>query len=319
VPPLDSALLRTRLLRWYARHRRLLPWRGARPDAYRVWISEIMLQQTRVTAAAPFYQRFLQLFPEVTALAAADPGAVLAAWSGLGYYRRARHLHAAARAIVARHRGRVPLDAPSLRALPGIGDYTAAAIASIAGGRPHAAVDGNGLRIVRRLTARPLTLPQARQFWQAALSRRSPGNFNQALMDLGSLVCLPQAPRCPRCPLRALCRTRGAGPSVRRPAAQAVTEHYGLARRHGRIWLVQRPAHARQLAGLWELPPASPRAPLLATFRHSITTRRITAHVRLLAQPSGMGRWMSLRELGAAPLTGLTRKIVRALPHALPG
>jgi A/G-specific adenine glycosylase len=319
VPPLDPVLLRPRLLRWYARHRRALPWRAAPSSAYRVWISEIMLQQTRVTAAAPYYHRFLQLFPGVQALAEADPEAVLVAWSGLGYYRRARHLHAAARAIVARHGGRVPLDLLGLRALPGIGDYTAAAIASIAGGRPHAAVDGNGLRIARRLAARPLTLPQARQFWQAALSRRSPGNFNQALMDLGSLVCLPQAPRCPRCPLRALCRTRGAGPSAPRPAAQAVTEHYGLARRHGRVWLVQRPAHARQLAGLWELPPASPQAPLLATFRHTITTCRITAHVRLLRHPAGDGHWMGSRDLPAAPLTGLTRKILRALPLAIPG
>jgi A/G-specific adenine glycosylase len=303
-------------LRWYARHRRDLPWRarpGARAGAYRVWISEIMLQQTRVTAAAPYYARFLQRFPDVNALAEADLDAVLAAWSGLGYYRRARYLHAAARQIVDQHGGRFPLAWAAARALPGIGDYTAAAVLSIAAGQPHAAVDGNGLRIARRLSARPLTLAQARPFWQAALSRRSPGAFNQALMDLGSLVCLPRAPRCSACPLRAACRTRGAGPSAPRPAPRRVVEHFGWVQRRGRIWMVQRPARSGQLAGLWELPPAPAEAPLLLSFSHAITNRRITAHVRVLARPPGEGQWMTSGERAAAPLTGLTKKILRAL------
>lgn len=316
VTPLDPALLRSPLLRWYARHRRDLPWRarpGQTPDPYRVWISEVMLQQTRVVAAAPYYQRFLRRFPSLAALARADPDAVLAAWSGLGYYRRARHLHAAACLLAARHGGRFPPTLEAVRALPGIGDYTAAAILSIACGQPLAAVDGNGWRIARRLSGRPLTLPAARAFWTAALAPRRPGDSNQAVMDLGALVCLPRAPHCPACPLRALCRTRGPGPDRPRPPLQAVVEHYGLAWRRGRCWLVQRPPDAAQLAGLWELPPAPPHAPLLARLSHAITTRRITACVHQLPPPTGAGLWMSPEEALAAPLTGLTRKILRRL------
>lgn len=308
------------LLAWYRRHRRELPWRaapGAAADPYRVWVSEVMLQQTRVQAAIPYYARFLERFPTLAVLAAADDADVLALWSGLGYYRRARQLRQAAELVMLRHGGVFPMEWDAARALPGVGAYTAGAILSIAGGQPLPAVDGNARRIVRRLAGQPLRLAKVQTLLAGWLSRRRPGDFNQALMDLGATVCLPRAPRCSVCPLRRLCRSRGEGPAAP-PAArpQLVTLAYALARRGARIWLVQRPAAARQLAGMWELPRSpdasgAPRPNPLATLRHSITTRRITALVYAAAAPPGPGRWFSPRQAQSLPLTGLARKILR--------
>ena len=189
-----------RLLAWYDTHQRDLPWRENR-DPYHVWLSEIMLQQTRVAAVIDHYRKFLRRFPTVQKLAAARKSSVLAAWSGLGYYRRARMMHAAAKAIVREYGGRFPETADSLRTLPGIGRYTSAAIASIAFGQPVAVVDGNVERVLQRLSGRRLA---GEELWKAAnglLDKRRPGDFNQAMMELGAVVCTPRAPACLTCPI----------------------------------------------------------------------------------------------------------------------
>ena len=315
-PSSPPAIPATLLLAWYRRHRRDLPWRaapGADADPYRVWVSEVMLQQTRVQAAIPYYQRFLERFPTLAALAAADEADVLALWSGLGYYRRARQLRQAAELVMARHGGVFPMDWAAARALPGVGAYTAGAILSIAGRLPLPAVDGNALRIARRVAGQPLSLAAAQTLLATWLSPRRPGEFNQALMDLGATVCLPRAPRCPLCPLRRLCRGQGQAPaSSPAPRLERVELAYVLARRGARVWLVRRRRDAGQLAGMWELPrAAAPRGAPLATLRHSITTRRITATIYAASPPAGAGRWMSRGEALSAPLTGLARKILR--------
>ncbi|HYX69772.1 MAG TPA: A/G-specific adenine glycosylase, partial [Terriglobales bacterium] len=185
---------RAALLAWYGRHRRALPWRATR-DPYRVWVSEIMLQQTRVNAVLEHYRRFLRRFPDVRALARARQSSVLAAWSGLGYYRRARALHAAARRLVRDFDGGFPRTAEAMRTLPGIGRYTAAAVSSIAFGEPQAVVDGNVERVLERLVGRHLPAAQAWELAAQLLDRAHPGDFNQAMMELGATVCLPREPR----------------------------------------------------------------------------------------------------------------------------
>src|ERR1700704_5621692 len=199
----DSALpdFQSALLRWYDDNRRDLPWRRTR-DPYRIWISEIMLQQTRVAAVLEHYRLFLKRFPNVRALAAATESSVLAAWSGLGYYRRARMMRECAQKIVAEHRGRFPQSSEALQTLPGIGRYTAAAIASIAFAEPVAVVDGNVKRVLRRFIGINLTTPQIWQHAQALLDDSQPGDFNQAMMELGATVCVPREPRCLICPVR---------------------------------------------------------------------------------------------------------------------
>src|SRR5437764_9937338 len=202
--------IRRRLLAWFDRHRRDLPWRRDR-DPYRVWVSEVMLQQTTVAAVVPYFQRFLAAFPTVTALAAADEQDVLRLWEGLGYYRRARHLHRAARLLAARG-GSFPRDPARLRGVPGMGRYTANAVLSQAFDRRLPILEANSQRVLCRLFGRtedPRRGPLRRWLWRAAeevLPRKRVGEFNQALMELGALVCTPQAPRCGGCPLRTKCR-----------------------------------------------------------------------------------------------------------------
>ena len=216
TPPPRAAKPESRdLLVWYDRHRRRLPWRaepGEAPDPYRVWLSEIMLQQTTVAAVKPFYGRFLERFPTVEALAAAPQEAVLQAWAGLGYYSRARNLHAGAQAVVALHGGRFPGAEAELRKLPGIGAYTAAAIAAIAFGERAAAVDGNVERVVTRLFTVEEPLPKARPavraLTEALVPDDRPGDFAQALMDLGATICTPRNPKCLLCPVSSMCRTQ---------------------------------------------------------------------------------------------------------------
>ena len=202
------ANFRRSLLKWYDEHRRDLPWRQTR-DPYRIWLSEIMLQQTRVAAVLEHYRIFLERFPDVYALFAASEDSVLAAWSGLGYYRRARMLHQCAKEIVERHGGSFPQSSEVLRQLPGIGRYTAAAIASIAFSEPVAVVDGNVERVLRRLSGTELTKEQDWQQAQAMLAPSRPGDFNQAMMELGATVCVPREPRCLLCPVRKCCVTQG--------------------------------------------------------------------------------------------------------------
>src|ERR1700678_3374009 len=204
LPRNQTARFQGRLLAWYEKSRRALPWRESR-DPYRVWLSEIMLQQTRVAAVIGLYAEFLRRFPSVKKLAAAREASVLAAWSGLGYYRRARMLHAAAKTIVQERGGRFPGNAEGLRALPGIGRYTAAAVSSIAFEQPIAVVDGNVERVLQRVRGKNLA---GEELWRAAgelLNRKRPGDFNQAMMELGATVCSPRLPQCLLCPVSDLC------------------------------------------------------------------------------------------------------------------
>jgi A/G-specific adenine glycosylase len=258
---------RKRLLVWYDANARDLPWRETN-DPYRVWLSEIMLQQTRVAAVIAHYHEFLRRFPTVEKLAGAREASVLAAWSGLGYYRRARMLHAAAKVVARERGGKSPETADGLRELPGVGRYTAAAIASIAFGEPVAVVDGNVERVLQRVSGRRLA---GEEFWLAAealLDRRRPGDFNQAMMELGAKVCTPRAPACLTCPVVELCATRGElAVAAKAPRQEKRNIHYALDYRvddscEGKVFLVQRPRDARLMAGMWELPeiPAGAKA-----------------------------------------------------------
>ena len=222
--PAARARLAARLLAWYDRHRRDLPWRappGAKPDPYRVWLSEIMLQQTTVATVGPYFERFVARWPTVEALAAAETDEVLHAWQGLGYYARARNMLACAKAVAAGGRG-FPEDEADLRALPGVGPYTAAAIAAIAFDRPATAVDGNVERVMARLFAIDRPLPAAKPLLRAAAESltppRRPGDYAQAAMDLGATVCTPRRPDCGACPWRDACRARRAGIAESLPA-----------------------------------------------------------------------------------------------------
>lgn len=300
-----------RLLRWYRVSRRDLPWRRTK-DPYRIWVSEIMLQQTRVNAVMDHYRRFLRQFPTVRALAACTEPEVLAAWSGLGYYQRARRMRQAAKEVVEKHRGRFPASAAGLRTLPGIGRYTAAAIASIAYEEPRAVVDGNVERVAARLAGGPLTQAQVWEWAESMLPKGAPGDFNQAMMELGALVCTPQVPRCGECPVREFCAARGElepQPRVERLRARA---HYGLAQRGDKVLLVQRGKQESLMAGMWELPAAESNgaAPLMK-LRHSITTTDYEIFVYAAQGAGARGRWIPRRELASLPLTGLARKILQ--------
>jgi A/G-specific adenine glycosylase len=311
---------RRHLLAWYDAHRRDLPWRADR-NPYRVWLSEIMLQQTRVAAVIEHYHEFLRRFPTIEKLAAAREASVLAAWSGLGYYRRARMMHNAAKVILRERQGKFPATSAQLRMLPGIGRYTAAAIASIAFSEPVAVVDGNVERVLQRILGRRLV---GEDVWRAAdslLDVERPGDFNQAMMELGATVCTPRSPGCLTCPVIQLCATRGELDTGDKPAPQRKREiHHSLIvrNRSGKnkaVLLVQRPGDASLMADMWELPQhetSIEQSELLFTLRHSITITDYTVRVwRNLASNSAKGTWVPMARLPKLPLTGLTRKILR--------
>ena len=308
--------LRQRLLAWYDESKRDLPWRRDR-DPYRVWLSEIMLQQTRVAAVVNHYQRFLQRFPTIEKLACAREASVLAAWSGLGYYRRARMLHAAAKKIVKEHGGTFPESAGQLGALPGIGRYTSAAIASIAFNEPVAVVDGNVERVLQRVQGKKLV---GEDLWCAAgelLNRRRPGDFNQAMMELGAMVCLPKQPKCLICPISGHCATRGELQKPGKRVRQTKREiHYAVDCRNGSIFLVKRPKTTRLMPGMWELPEiadANGKVETWLELRHSITVTDYVVRVMRSPHPEdAKGRWVRKSRITALPLTGLARKILLA-------
>jgi A/G-specific adenine glycosylase len=347
--------LRRRLLTWFQYHQRDLPWRRDR-DPYRIWVSEIMLQQTTVAAVVPYFERFLAAFPTLAALAAAPEQKVLRLWEGLGYYRRARDLHRAARLAVARHGGQVPDDPDALRALPGVGRYTLGAILSQAFDRRFPILEANSARVLSRLFAcpdDPRTGPVQRWLWETAeriLPRRQVGAFNQALMELGALVCTPRRPRCADCPVAGLCAARAAGLQEAippKPAAAAptrITEAAVVIRRGKDVLLVQRPADASRWANLWEFPHGelgdgeSPRAAgrrvvrtltglrvrlgsELLTVRHGVTRFRITmvcfeAHHRggrFRSPYYQRGVWVRPERLADYPLSVPQRRIAAAL------
>ncbi len=289
VTRLQQLPFRKRLLAWYELHRRDLPWRASR-DPYRVWLSEIMLQQTRVAAVIAHYREFLRRFPTVQKLAAAREASVLAAWSGLGYYRRARMMHAAAKVIVREYGGRFPGNEEGLRELPGIGRYTAAAIASIAFEEPVAVVDGNVERVLQRVSGKR-----------------------------GAVVCTPRAPGCLTCPVIELCATRGELKATAKATPQQKREiHYALHCRNRNVLLVRRARDASLMPGMWELPEASASGEsLLFTLRHSITTTDYTVRVWQSALSARIaGKWVPLDRLDRIALTGLARKILRKAQNA---
>jgi A/G-specific adenine glycosylase len=288
VQPSRAAAVRRRLLAWWDAGRRDLPWRaraGEQPDPYRVWISEVMLQQTRVDAVIPYYARFLARFPTLETLAAAPPDEVLRLWSGLGYYARARNLHRAARETLARHGG-LPADPAALRALPGFGPYTTGAVASLAFGARAAAVDGNVTRVLSRVflvDAPPAS--RAARTRVAALAdglvpADRPGDFNQALMDLGATVCTKPVPACAACPLAGACEARAAGrerevpPARVRAAPRELEVACAVVRRRGALLVARRDGEGL-LGGLWELPCAevAPGADAATALRAALAAR----------------------------------------------
>jgi A/G-specific adenine glycosylase len=319
------------LLRWYGARHRDLPWRHTR-DPYRIWVSEIMLQQTRAEAVIPYYQRFLERFPSVAALAAASAEEVLAIWSGLGYYSRARNLHKAARLMD----GVFPSGYQAIRELPGVGDYTAAAISSIAFGLPYAVLDGNVMRVLARITNDASDIGAGRtraRFRELAqhhldgLKGRRAGAFNQAMMELGATVCLPRAPRCGICPLAAMCAARREGRQQQLPVKLRKTQPVKIAmtvavvERRGRLLLWQRDADARRLAGFWELPSPDQLPELdalreIGAFRHTITHHRYEVTVRVgrltrKARAPQPLRWIPIGTLPSLPVSTTARKALR--------
>ena len=335
------------LLAWYDRHRRDLPWRappGARPDPYRVWLSEIMLQQTTVAAVDGYFRRFVARWPTLAALAEAELDQVLHAWQGLGYYARARNLHKCARVLIADHGGRFPESEEGLRGLPGIGAYTAAAIAAIAFDRRATAVDGNVERVVARLFAVEEPLPGAKpalyRLAAGLTPDRRPGDYAQAVMDLGATVCTPKSPGCGRCPLAWDCTALAAGIAAdlpRRASKPVRPTRYGTAfwtvRPDGAV-LLRRRAESGLLGGMMEIPSTdwteepSPDAEALAQAPSEADWRALSGRVRhtfthfhleLEVMAAGVGErwreargvWVPVERLGEHALPSVMKKVVR--------
>ena len=346
----DPTAPATALLAWYDRHHRDLPWRvspaaraaGARPDPYHVWLSEVMLQQTTVQAVKPYFARFLALWPTVADLAAAPSDAVMAAWAGLGYYARARNLKKCAEAVASLHGGAFPHTEAALRALPGIGDYTAAAVAAIAFDRRAVVVDGNVERVVSRLFRIETPLPAAKPLIRAATDAITPdaraGDFAQAMMDLGATICTPKRPACALCPLSADCAARAGDDPERFPlkaAKKAKPVRLGAAfvaeTEDGAVFLRRRP-ESGLLGGMSEVPTTGwtarqdgetgmEAAPFAADWRaagnvtHVFThfeLRLTVYHARTARRPSNEGWWQPREALGAAALPTVMRKAIAA-------
>jgi A/G-specific adenine glycosylase len=343
--PETMTRMRRSLLDWYERSRRDLPWRRSN-DPYAIWVSEVMLQQTRVAVVIERFLAFLERFPTIVALAAAPEQEVLALWSGLGYYRRARMLHKAAQFVAEHHNGILPASADALRLLPGIGAYTAAAIASIAFGERVAVVDGNVERVLCRVAGWDAGSRAGGALYKRKISGLAdelvdpdrPGDFNQALMELGATVCLPRNPQCLVCALCSDCKTRG---EHKRPARAAMLSRevaYALAVRSSpkargkggpEVLLEQRPGTVSVMPGMWELPAlretAVPESEVRMTVRHAIM--QVNYYVRIRAVPGqdvdaltvagGTRRWVALSKAADMALTGLARKVLTRA-HLLP-
>lgn len=350
--------LRRALADWYAGCRRDLPWRRT-SDPYKIWVSEVMLQQTQVRTVEPYYRRFISRYPDVNRLARADLQSVLKLWEGLGYYSRARNLHQAAGIVASRMAGRMPDTWEALRALPGIGDYIAAAVLSIAMGRAHAVVDGNVKRVLARLflVEVPVNLASSHKVFHALadqlLAKRDPGGHNQAMMELGALVCAPRAPRCQECPVDRICLARRKGLTHlyprrhRRPPQPTRRFVAGVVAKSNRILLVRRPEEGL-LGGLWEFPggvlpeDADParacRLQLkkavnldvrvdrhIASISHGYTHFRLKLELFLCTWQSGRVRlkefaefkWLPVSGVGGLPLPGVMHKALRHLDSLL--
>lgn len=343
------------MLEWYGQFARTLPWRG-HPDPYAVWVSEIMLQQTRVETVLPYFTRWMERFPSLPTLAAASEQEVLQAWEGLGYYSRARNLHRAARQVMQEHGGQIPNGRAALEKLPGVGRYTAGAIASMAFGQDEPALDGNIRRVLARVfdVALPESSPAGQKaLWELAASllpAGRAGDFNQALMDLGSAICTPRAPQCLLCPLRDFCRAAALGIQEERPvrAQKPAVPHYlvtaAVIRRAGLVLIAQRPANGL-LGGMWEFPggkvePGEELAaglqreireelgaalevgPDFGVYQHAYTHFKVTLHAFLCTLPPGSEpqaleaselRWVNPADLGQYPMGKIDRQIARRL------
>jgi A/G-specific adenine glycosylase len=355
VTALDPRPIRAALLSWYAECRRDLPWRRT-SDPYAILVSEMMLQQTQVARVAIYWPRFLARFPTVRALARASEGDVLVLWSGLGYYRRARMLHRAAKAVVGELSGRIPRNALELARLPGVGAYTAAAVASIAFGEPVPVLDANVIRVLSRLAgvrgdvSRGAVRSRLASHARRLLDPSRPGDWNQAMMELGALVCTAFNPRCERCPIARSCRARRSGdparyPRASRPAAGvAVREAVAIVKRGGKVLLVQGGHERGWWEGLWMLPRVglgpragapralegllSRRSGLVASFReepakhsYTVTKHRVTALVCRADDVSGRlssasgGRWFAPRELARVAIPAPDRRMLSTFPR----
>ncbi len=346
--------LSQRLLAWYDQNARRLPWRG-RGDSYAVWVSEIMLQQTQVDTVIPYYERWMERFPTLQALASTSEQEVLKAWEGLGYYSRARNLHRAAQKVMANFNGELPQTLRQLQALPGIGAYTAAAIASIAFNQPEPALDGNIRRVYARVFAirDPLRSKEGEAqlvgYAQANLPEERPGDFNQALMDLGAIICTPRGPRCLLCPLVTICQAQAQGLQNQLPVmkARASVPHYtvtaAVLERGGEVLIAQRPANGL-LGGLWEFPGGKLEAgetlseglqreiaeelgveievgEPFGVYRHAYTHFKVTLHAFLCRLQQGVPQpiqvaaiaWVEPGGLAAYPMGKIDRQIALRL------
>lgn len=331
MTPKHATYLRRELLRWYDANKRDLPWRET-SEPYCVWVSEIMLQQTRVAAVIEHYKRFLSEFPDVKSLAHASIDDVLAQWSGLGYYRRARHLKAGAEAVMEHHDGVVPSDEDSLLALPGIGRYTAGAIRSIAFGLPAPILDGNVFRVVARffeVEGSWISTKDKKEFWEIAaqlVPSARPGDYNQAMMEWGAMICTPVSPGCSGCPVRKQCGALASGrvgelptPRVKEKPIAAERTLYVLSDRTGRLLMRRRPNKGR-MAGmldlLEELPAKSSEPQSLGSFKHSILNKRyeVTVYSSRTNGRTGVDEsweWIAREKIGALPLTTMAKKGIK--------
>lgn len=337
-----------KLLAWYAKNKRAMPWRG-HPDPYAVWVSEIMLQQTRVETVRPYFENWMKCFPSINALAAAKEQDVLNAWEGLGYYNRARNLHKAAKMAAEKFGGQLPRDLNDLRGLPGIGRYTAGAIASIAFGMDEPTLDGNLRRVFARLYDLKEYADSAegdKKLWGYAarnLPKGKAGDYNQALMDLGATVCLPKNPRCLLCPLMGDCLARRNGTQDLRPVLKPKKDvpHYihaaAIILKRGRVLLAQRPSNGL-LAGMWEFPNARVKADpagalekainaayrlevhvkeAAGIIRHAYTHFKVTVHVfycNAVSIPKMKAiKWVKVSDLEDYPMGKVDRAIARLL------
>ncbi len=343
-----------RLLTWFAKHRRNLPWRGNR-DAYRIWVSEVMLQQTQVATVVPYFRRFLRAFPTLQSLAAASEAAVFREWEGLGYYRRARDLHRAARLIRKDHHGRIPRDPAVLARLPGIGRYMVGAVLSQAFGARLPILEANSVRVLSRVLAcpdDPRTGPVRRRLWEVAerlLPAKGVGDFNQALMELGALVCTARRPKCTACPVIELCAARAAGIQDELPRRAPAVPPTGVAEiavaliHQGKVLLVQRPPNGRW-ASFWEFPHGAMMAgesperavrrllrqltglrgrvgPVVATIRHGVTRFRIVMSCFRAEYLAGEFQfdfyrrcaWVSPRRCAAYPMPAAMRRLAELI------
>lgn len=325
--------LRSQLLKWYEVNQRDLPWRRNK-DPYSIWVSEIMLQQTRVAVVMERHSEFLKRFPTIISLALAREQEVLALWSGLGYYRRARMLHKAAQFVAENLGGNLPSGSEELRKLPGIGAYTAAAIGSIAHGERIAVVDGNVERVLCRIAgwespgSRGAAAARRKidELANRLLDPRRPGDFNQAMMELGATVCLPRNPQCLACPVAAHCSTRGEHKTMPRPRMLSREAGHALSvRKRGtkrQVLLEQRPDSVTVMPGMWELPSLReatvPPEHVRMAVRHAIMQVNYYVNVRVVAESDlaaltskgGKRRWVPVEELAGLALTGLARKVL---------